>query len=87
MNIADVSSGEDSDDEQNAVITRDTTASNFLLRLQRANDRTTKILFTGNPDFTEREIFMKFFPKSLILRIVECTNERLQILSEIRSKK
>ncbi len=45
-----------------------------------------KILFTGNPDFTECEIFMKFFPNSLILRIVECTNELLQILSEIISK-
>lgn len=76
------------DDEQDdGVIMWDTTASNFLLKLQRAGDRRTNVLFTTNPNITEHGIYIKYFPRILTFRTIECTNERYQILSKVKSKK
>lgn len=37
-------------------------------------------------NYNEMDVFMKLFPRSLILWIVQCTNERLQILSDRKGK-
>lgn len=85
--FADVSAGEESDDDdQPFSITWRNAHPNFTSRFQKSDNRRAKLLVQCNSDCTELEMFLKFFPKSLILHIVKCTNERLELLSMARQK-
>lgn len=43
-------------------------------------------IFECDKDAKNTEIFLKLFPKSLLIWIAQCTNERLEILSEKKGK-
>lgn len=55
-------------------------------RLRVSTFRQPQLLVKLPDNATELDVFRKFFPRSLILRIVECTNERLDILNDIRKE-
>ncbi len=87
--MQNLSSSEDSGSDDDDVVTwKDADPnSSFVPRLQMSSARQPRLRLHLDSSASEVDVFRKFFPRSLLLRIVECTNERIRILNEVRKSK
>ncbi|GFT69023.1 piggyBac transposable element-derived protein 4 [Nephila pilipes] len=57
--------------------------SNFLLRMTIPAESSPSLLFNLNRSATELDVFLKIFPKGLMISISQCTNQRFEKLEQI----
>lgn len=81
----DTSENENRHNKPNSDVQWESVPSTFSPRMTIPTYKEPQI-FDCDEDTTIMDIFLKLFPKSLFIWIADCTNERLQIVSEKKGK-